>query len=288
MTQSSQDTQFSLADIAETIKRYKKLILITPGICGAFSYIFVTFFVLPTWEVSVVLQVGQVGQIGLVSQTGLVSQAPKLVEPIPNVISRMIQPSFAHSMLEQSSFKTEDIKTLENIYKSSIKVLKVKDADLIEFKVRGYSAQMAQLLATETINYLQNLHGEMMEAGITRIASQIQATNEDLLTVKAEVQFLKEQLQSNRNWNSYNATLAATVLQDKSTQLRALTQSKFLLTEQLSPSITFPTKIIGELTVSDDPVSPKKLLTITLAVLLGLIGGILAAFLHSNFRKENT
>ena len=146
---------------------------------------------------------------------------------------------------------------------------------------------MAQSLVENTVSYLQKLQDEMMVAGITRIKSQIQAVNEDLLTVKLDLDFLKRQLQGNRDWNSYNATLAASVLQDKTNQLRTLTEMKRLLLEQLSPTVTFPTKIVGDLTVSEDPVSPKKSLIIGVAILLGLFGGIFIAFLHNAVSKGN-
>ena len=216
MAQTDQDDEINLADIWATIKRYKQLTLVAPVLCGIAAYILVTFFIAPTWEASAILQVGQVGQVG---------QVAKQVESIPNVVSRMMQPSFAVKMLEQSNLKAGELAAAEAIYKSTLKVTKVKDTDLIEFKLRGYSAEMAQSLVENTVSYLQKLQNEMMVAGITRIKSQIQAVNEDLLTVKLDLDFLKRQLQGNRDWNSYNATLAASVLQDKTNQLRTLTES---------------------------------------------------------------
>lgn len=276
MTQRYQNDEFSLTDIWTIIKCNKRIILISPIFFGIAAFFFVTFFVTPTWESSAILQVGQVGQV---------AQTPKLVEPIPNVVSRMMQPSFATKMLEQSKLVDGELITLKGIYGNSLKVTKIKDAELIEFKVRGYSPMMAQSLAENTLSYLQKIHGEMMKASITRIESQIQTTNEDISTVKKEIEFLTQQLQGNHNWNSYNATLAATVLQDKSTQLRTLTQAKLLLAEQLSPSVTFPTKIIGEFSVSDDPVAPKKSLIVSLAVLLGLFVGVCVAFVLNLINK---
>ena len=278
MAQTDQDDEINLADIWATIKRYKQLTLVAPVLCGIAAYILVTFFIAPTWEASAILQVGQVGQVG---------QVAKQVESIPNVVSRMMQPSFAVKTLEQSNLKAGEFAAAEAIYKSTLKVTKVKDTDLIEFKLRGYSAEMAQSLVENTVSYLQKLQDEMMVAGITRIKSQIQAVNEDLLTVKLDLDFLKRQLQGNRDWNSYNATLAASVLQDKTNQLRTLTEMKRLLLEQLSPTVTFPTKIVGDLTVSEDPVSPKKSLIIGVAILLGLFGGIFIAFLHNAVSKGN-
>ncbi|MFH2135450.1 MAG: Wzz/FepE/Etk N-terminal domain-containing protein [Pseudomonadota bacterium] len=277
MAQIEQNDDMGLVDMWATIRRYKLLILISPTLGAVAAYIFVAFMVAPTWEASAILQVGQVGQVG---------QASKQVEPIPNVLSRMTQPSFAVKALEESNLNSDERRAAEVIYKSTLKVTKVTDADLVEFKLRGYSVEMARSLAEGTISYVQKLHEEMMSAGVTRIKAQIKAVDEDLKLIQEEADFLKRKLQGNHDWSSYNATLAATVLQDKGNQLRSLTQTKLFLTEQLSPTVTFTTRVVGDLTVSGGPVSPKKLQIIGLAILLGLFGGLFVAFVHNAIAKS--
>lgn len=288
MTQIVQDDEISLVDVWRAAKRYKKLLLLTSGLGAVAAYVFVTFVVAPTWLAEGVMQVGQVGQVTQVTQMTQVAQVAQvvLVEPVQHVVSRMKQPSFAVKMLAKSDLDAEARSRAERLYKSTLEVTKVKDSALINFSVRGYSAEMAQSLAEGTVGYIQKLHETMMEPAVTRIKAQIQAADADLISLRKDVNFLERQLQGNHNWNSYNATLAATVLQEKSDQLRRLTQTKLLLEEQLSPRVTFTTKLLGDLTISEGPVSPKKLLIIGLATLLGLLGGIVIAFVHNVIGKD--
>ena len=272
MAQIEQDDEICFADIWTTLKYYRQLILLAPLIGAIIAYIFVMFMVAPTWEASAIVQVGQVGQVG---------QVAKLVEPIQNVTFRMMQPSFQAGMFRQSNLNINELAGAKDIYGRTLKVSKVKDAELIEFKVRGYSADMAKSLTDTSISYLQKIHSEFFNTMEARLKAQIQMGDEESKLLKAEIAFLNKQLQGNHDWNSYNATLAATVLHDKSRQLRELSQVKLILAEQLSPSITFVTRVVGDVSVSEEPVSPKKGLIIGLAVLIGLVGGIFVAFAHN-------
>jgi uncharacterized protein involved in exopolysaccharide biosynthesis len=272
MTQEQMGSEFGLSDILETVRRYKKIILIMPVICGLVAYVAVTFFMRPTWEASVLLQVGQIEQPG--------SEA-KSVEPISTVIARMSQPSFAAEVLKRANLPSSEVGALSGILSASLKAQKVKDAELIEVRLRGYSKEMAQSLLLYSVDYIRDLHQKMMEPQVNRLQLQLQAADDDYQSVKAEVEYLKKQLQGNRDWNSYNATLSATVLQAKNGELRDLAQKKLMLTERLNPAMTFTTKIIGDVTASEGPVSPRKPLILGLAAMIGLLAGLFFAFVHA-------
>lgn len=290
MAQAEQEVGMSPAELWDAIKRYKHVIFAAPLICGIAAYVLVTFIMAPQWEASAIIQVGQVGQVGQIGQVvadgTFGSIAPKLVEPIANVVVRMQNSSFALDVLKQTNFNSDELSTATGIFKNSIKVEKAKDSELVEFKLKGYSPEMARTLAINSVSYLQKIHDEMMSPGLVRIKTQIQIANEDMQALRRETDSLSKKLQDKHDWNSYNATLAATVLQDKSNQLRGLTQRKLLLTEQLSPSVTFSTHTVGDISISDAPVSPKKPLIISLAILIGLLGGIFIAFMHNAVSKS--
>lgn len=273
MTQSVQESAVGLADIWKVIEGYKRIVIAAPIILGFLAFIWVTFLAVPTWEATGILQIGQVGQIG---------QNPKFVEPIPNVVSRMMHPSFTEKMLKESS----DLKAAKGIYKGMLKVESIKGTDLIRFRVRGYSADMAALLARQAVDSLQKIHDEMMQGSIARINSQVEFVTTSLETLEAEAKLLNKRIQGSPDWNSCSATLAATWLQNNNNQVRNLAEKKLLLVELLSPSITYSTQVVGELEVSEGPVSPRKALIVGLATLVGLIGGIFFAFVH-NFLRQN-
>jgi uncharacterized protein involved in exopolysaccharide biosynthesis len=146
---------------------------------------------------------------------------------------------------------------------------------------------LARKLILESIAKLQKVHGEMMDATIGRYAKQLQILNENIQNTKAEIEVLRKKLLANHNWNAFDATLSANVLQDKSMELRQMTEERLTLEEQLSPSRTYNTRVLGEVSVSSGPVSPNKSLIVGVAMLLGLAGAVLAAFAHSLIAKHS-
>jgi hypothetical protein len=104
--------------------------------------------------------------------------------------------------------------------------------------------------------------------------------DEDIRNVGAEAELLKKKLLASHNWNAFDATLSATLLKDKSMQLRSMIQEKLLLEEQLTPSRSYTTRMIDDIYVSEEPVSPNKPLIVALAILAGLLAGVLVAFAH--------
>lgn len=272
MTPDEQQPVFELPTILRTLNQHIKLIIAAPLICAIVSYILVSFVLAPKWEASAILQVGQIGSIGRV---GLVPEQPaKLVEPISNVVARMQTPSFSSGFIDSSTIKQEDRAAAKAIYDSTVKVAQLKGVDFIELKVRGYSSDMARSLLLDSITHLQDIHNEMMEPSLSRIKSQIKTIETELQVEKTDFEFLKKQLHANHDWNSYNATLAATVLQDKSHQIQESTEKYLLLTEQINPKATFTTKVIDDIYVPNEPVSPKKVFIVFMSVLMGLLGSI--------------
>lgn len=67
-----------------------------------FSLLVATLVLSPTWEASAILEVRKVGQV--------------LVEPVANVIVRMMRPSFTKGVLNSAAAaatKSEELKTME-------------------------------------------------------------------------------------------------------------------------------------------------------------------------------
>lgn len=163
----------------------------------------------------------------------------------------------------------------------------VKGAELIEIKLRGPSAEMANKLIQGAIANLQKVHSEMMEVSIEKNQKQLNMLISDIQKTSAAVALLNQRLLASHNWSDFDATLAATILNSKSNELREMNQRKFVLEEQLSPSRTYTTRVVDEVYVSDEPVSPRKLLIIGLAMLLGLFAAVVVAFGHNALTSKS-
>ena len=275
--QTEQTEELSFLDVWLVIKRYSRQIILVAIFAALAASIVIFLVIKPKWEASAVLQVAQVDG--------------KLVEPISQVVSRIKHDSFRSALFEQIKINdNKNIKKIKRLYKESLSVNKPKDADIVEISLKGYSPEQAQLLLEDSVVYLQKEHSKLMDASIIRIQGEVKNTAKDIQDLKTESEYLKRQLEAKRDWNSYNATLGAVVMQNKTDALRALAQKKLELDEKLSPSLTFTTKVIGAISVSEEPAFPlqnvfQQLSIVLLGVLLGLFSGIVYALLANSVRK---
>ncbi|MDH4234481.1 MAG: Wzz/FepE/Etk N-terminal domain-containing protein [Gallionella sp.] len=276
MNEETRGDTVSVLELLNVIRRYKRLIFALPIIAAVFSALFVSYVLRPTWEASAILEVGRIGQTGQTGQTG---QIP--IEPVTNVVSRIQHPSFATGALSYANVKPDELKGVKVAYLGTLKVTPVKGAELIGVKLRAHSAVLAGNLIQGSIANLQKVHSEMMSITIDRHNKQIQILTKDIQDTNSEIELLRKKLLASHNWNAFDATLSANILQNKSAELRDMIQRKLLLEEQVSPSRTYTTRVVGDIHVSDEPVSPNKPLIIGLAMLLGLLGALVIAFVHN-------
>lgn len=283
MNEENRSDQVSMLELFGVIRRYKRLILTLPIIAAALAILLIYIILRPTWEASVILEVGRIGQAAQAVQT---AQIP--VEPVTNVVSRMQHPSFAAGAMNFVNVMPDQLKRVKETYLSTLKVSQVKNADLIGVKLRAHSAELARGLMQGSIANLQKVHNEMMSITIDRYNKQIQILTKDIQDTNSEIELLRKKLLTSHNWNAFDATLSAEVMQSKSAELRDMIQRKLFLEEQVSPSRTFTTRIVGEIYVSEEPVSPNKPLIVGLAVFLALLGAIFFAFIHNSITTSTS
>ncbi|MHB1116101.1 Wzz/FepE/Etk N-terminal domain-containing protein [Sideroxydans sp.] len=272
MSENNRDGETSLADIYKILVRYKKLIVGLPVLGAVVASLFSFAILHPTWEASAVLEVGKIGQA---AQT-----PPLLVEPPSTVVTRILSPSFVRGVIKRAGAKADELYALKEFYKT-IKATQIKGSELIEIKLRGPSAEKAEDIILSVIGSLQQTHAEMMTSSVEKNKKELQQLVENIASASLEVELLKKKLLAAHNWNTFDATLAATLLNNKTVDLRNLVQRKLNLEEQLAPSRTYTTRVIGEVYISEGAVSPNKILIISIAVLLGLFGAIVFALVHN-------
>jgi LPS O-antigen subunit length determinant protein (WzzB/FepE family) len=273
MIQTEKIDELSLAEIWMFLKHYKQVILLIPLVCAIASYILVAFFITPQWEATAIVQVGQVGQV------------TKPAEPIGNVIVRMLAPSFVTDFLNQSNLAPKDIESAKANFNRSWKVTKPRDVDLLEFKLRGNSPEVVRSLTYSSFDYLKRIHDKLMSANLDDLKSKFKTVNEEFNQVQEERDLFKKRLLAKHDSASSDTILAAIALNELSTEFRVLKDRKLLLTEQMGPSETFSTRLVGDISVT--PVPTRKSMIVVLAILVGLFGGIFIAFVHSAITRSN-
>lgn len=283
MNEEKRSDGMSVFELFNVIRCYKWLMLAMPFAAAVLAAILVSNVLRPTWEASAIVEIGHVWETGQSGQSGQSGQAAQMsIEPVANVVSRMLHPSFATGALSYANVKPDELKVVRAVYIGTLRVTQVKSAELVEVKLRAHSAELAKNLIQGSVANLQKVHSEMMSITIDRHNKQILILSKDIHDTSAEIGLLRKKLFSSHNWNAYDATLSATVLQNKSVELRDMIQRKMLLEEQISPSRTYTTRVVGDVYVSEEPVSPNKHLIIGLAILLGLLGAVFIAFVHNS------
>jgi capsular polysaccharide biosynthesis protein len=85
--------------------------------------------------------------------------------------------------------------------------------------------------------------------------------------------------------NIYDAALDGFKRQDNNNQIFILTQNKFHHEASLNPLITFNTKLLGSVSVSDRPVSPNVPLITFIALLFGFFLAVVMIFVRNELGK---
>jgi len=272
MNENAHNDEIIAIALLKAIYRYRYFLLLLQIIAIASA-----FWVISTtpklWEASAIFQIGQIGQAGQPGESGM------LVEPIANVMSRMTHPSFPERVVKKLDISPTE-KSFAMADLSSLKITQVKNSNLIEIRVKGESSKFAADLLKAVLYQLQETHQAIIGPTILRFKEELRNVTDAITANKDEVDIVKKQLLAKPRWNSYDMTLALIIIKNKDNELKELSQRKATLEEMLSPMRTFSTKLVGDIYVSAGSVSPNRSLIFSLAVSIGLMLGLLAAFVH--------
>ena len=274
------DDEISLREIWQVLVRYKWLVLGMPAIAVAVALV-VSFLLKPVWEATAVVQVGQVGQVG---------QAGQLIEPVARVVERLKVRSFGDAVLAGLGVPRDEKNPLAHLFRHSLQVKPLPAADLIEVRVRGYSRQEASQWADAIFEKLHKIHAELAAPTIQRLKQQMAEVTQQITQTQTARDALFDVTTRLKRHGGPDAFMEQIVLANtlvmRDAELRALEQTKRVVEEQLSPVRTYPTSLMGEVYVANDPVAPKKGLIVALAGVLGLVLGVFAAFVLGALGKD--
>lgn len=270
------DDEISLLDLWRILLRHKWWVLGAPLLAVIAAAVAVTFMK-PQWEATAAIQIGAVGQAG------------QVIEPPARVVARVNLKSFEDAVLARLGLSEQ--KTPEAaLFRSSLKVKALPNTDLIEIKVRGYSQVSAKRSTEATVGYLQHIHNEMAAPTVQRMKQHSAKVEREIAQTRAELEKtlkitdLKDKAIAETRFME-NIVLANIMVQ-RNSELRGLEQAKMEYEEQLNPTRTYPTSYIEKISLSENPVAPKKSLILMLAGMLGLFLGVVAAFLANAFQAR--
>ncbi len=271
MSDQSQRYQddLSLNDIINTLTKHKKSIFLMPLLFAAFSLLCSWLFIVPRYQAFATIEVGQVNS--------------KLIEEAAVVEERMKDQSFISSVIANNPniFRYEKNLANEEVFlRKSLQVKKSKDAsNLISFSLLGRSREIAHNKANAVFSTLKVLHDGVFNSNLEMINQQIKLINDQINVLNKDQSFKSR---DNGTLNSYNAVVDSLVLQDQVRQLRELQNQKMVLTMSLGPAITYNTRLLGSIWVSQEPVTPDYQMIGLVALVLGFLLALSLAFMHQS------
>lgn len=265
------DKELSLLDLVGFVQK-NFIILIGGLLLGLFASL-VTAFLLPSeWEATALVRVGQ-----FKNGDNLIS-----IEPSLQVVDRIKSASFQQDVLKSLSLNSKENNTIDDKLQN-LKV-KLEKSELINISLRDLTKDEAKNNLSVVINELVKIHKKKFEPVIKRWNQELISTELAMQNSIAESNQLNktlERLGSSEKTFSENAFNSSTLLV-REKEMQYYRQRRTVLEELLSPERTFPTEILGNIIVSKEPVSPKKMLFATAGAILGLI----LAFFFIIFREQ--
>lgn len=260
-----------LAQGAQFAHRHAKKLAVA-GVVGAALALGLALVLPKQWEASAVIQVGQI-----TNETPQLPPTP--VETVARAVERLQLPQFADLVLQKLNLPVGiNENACTDLIRRSFKAAQLKNAELIEVTVRGFSQADAQRYVQAFSDALIGAHAGLAKPSLDKInASMVevrrQISSEDVR--KGELSALmraRDQAKTEAKFSE--SVLLATMVADNDRLLQGLRQREINIQEQLNPERTFNTRLFGPVHVSRRHVFPSGLLFAASGLVLGLLAAV--------------
>ncbi|AMP38379.1 chain-length determining protein [Ralstonia solanacearum] len=261
-----------LAQGAQFARRHVKK-LVAAAVAGAALALGLALVLPKQWEASVVIQVGQITNEVM---PGTSPSAPTPVETVGRAVERLQLPQFEDAVLRKLNLPTginENAST--DLIRRSLKATQLKNAELVEVTVRGFSQADAQRYAQAFSDALIGAHAVIAKPSLDKINANMAEVHRQISaeeTRKGELSALmrvREQAKTDVKFSE--SVLLASMVAENDKQLQGLRQREINIQEQLNPERTFNTRLFGPVHVSRRHVFPSGLLFAAGGLVLGLL-----------------
>ncbi|HRQ59891.1 MAG TPA: Wzz/FepE/Etk N-terminal domain-containing protein [Azoarcus taiwanensis] len=249
------DDEISLLELWQILARRKALILACFVLCLAGGAAF-AFLKAPVYEASVKLRIGQVQGNG-----GLLENAEELSSRI----------------LAQYG---EDVATGVKRERPFITTASVQKGvtTTVQLTAEGDSPEDAARLLDDVVKGVQKTHTTMFEDNLKPIAERLKSLDEQRTALQQQYADLTQLAEKLKDRDNVQASLLMIERSPITNSLDQQATERLRLSQQMTPPATRPTELIGEITAPAKPSKPKKALVLALAAVLGMMGGVMLAF----------
>lgn len=272
----------TLEQVLAFLRRHLKKLALT-ALMGAVLAIGLALLLPKQWEASAVIQIGQI------TNDNPQASPMTLVETVGRAVERLQLPQFEDVVLKKLGLPLavgEDANT--DLIRHSLKATQLKNADLIEVTVRGFSREDAQRYVQAFLDELINAHAVLAKPSMDKVKSNMTEVTRQIAAEEAKkVQLsslarIRDETKAKASFSE--SVLLASMAADNDKQLQTLRQREINIREQLNPERTFNTRLFGPIYVSRRHVYPRG----SLFALGGLALGLAVAIgwgLLNDFRR---
>lgn len=233
-----------LAQGAQFAQRHAKK-LVAGGMAGAALAIGLALVLPKQWEASVVIQVGQITNEAM---PGTPLPAPTPVETVGRAVERLQLPQFEDLVLRKLGLPLEvNENASTDLIRRSLKAVQLKNADLIEVTVRGFSQADAQRYTQAFSDALIGAHAVIAKPSLDKINANMAEVRQQISAEEARKGELSALMRARDQAKSEvkfsESVLLASMVAENDKQLQGLRQREINIREQLNPERTFNTRL---------------------------------------------
>jgi uncharacterized protein involved in exopolysaccharide biosynthesis len=269
--------EISLRDLWRILVDQKKWVVGLPILCVILAGV-VTFLSKPKWEATAVVQIGQVGESGA-------GQTLSLIEPPVRAIERMKMKSFEDDVIADLKMPINPGNPVTQLFRNSLSIKALGTTDLIQVRVRGYSQDQAGTWARAVVHSIKAVHEKLTHPAIERLNKQRDELRKQMQMIENERDNLSKIVSATAAKsgvsNFSENLLFSNLLVQKNAELRDFEMRLLAVNEQLTSIRAYPTSLVDRVYVPEQPASPKRLLIILLAAIIGFIFGVMIALIRN-------
>ncbi len=260
------DDEISLIELWQILARRKALILACFILCLAGGAAF-AFLKAPVYEASVKLRIGQVKGDG--------AAPPVILENADELSSRIL------------AQYGEDIATGVKRERPFITTASVQKGvtTTVQLTAEGDTPADAARLLDDVAKSVQKAHTTMFEDNLKPIAERLKSLDEQRTALQQQYADLSQLAEKLKDRDNVQAALLMIERSPITNSLDQQATERLRLSQQITPPATRPTELIGEITAPAKPSKPKKALVLALAAVLGMMGGVMLAFVAEFIAK---
>lgn len=248
--------EISLIELWQILARRKALILLGFVVCVAAGAAYV-FLKAPVYQASVKVRVGQVN-----GESGLLEDA----EALSSRLMARYGEEVADGIKRDRPFLTR-VAAQKNL------------TSAIELVVEGDTPNQAAGLLRQVVEGIQQEHVAIYQENVKLITERLQNLDGQRAALQKQYEDATTLMEQLKQRDTIQASLVMLERGRITTSISELDAEKPMLAQRLAAPQTRPTALLSEITAPRKPSKPKKSLVLALAAVLGLMGGVMLAFL---------